>query len=129
MIKHGRTTKEIRQERLATDPAFRERWDRTAVARAVANVLIQQRAERGWSQTRLAKELGISQPQVARLESGEHNPTWETLHLIFSVFGLSFNFQYLPSTANNVQSWPPEGAKAHEELTTSSGERVLVAVG
>lgn len=48
-------------------------WERTALARAVAARVIAYRAEHGLSQTALAGRLGMTQPALARLESGEHN--------------------------------------------------------
>lgn len=61
------------------DPQFREQWERTALARAVAEAVIRYRAECGLSQTALARLLGWSQPVVARLEAAEHNPSMDTL--------------------------------------------------
>ncbi|MGA9314371.1 MAG: helix-turn-helix transcriptional regulator [Solirubrobacteraceae bacterium] len=64
---------------LNADPEYRREWERMALARAVAVKVIAYRAENGLSQTALGKRLGMSQPAVARLESGEHNPTFPTL--------------------------------------------------
>jgi ribosome-binding protein aMBF1 (putative translation factor) len=61
------------------DPQFRAEWERTALARAVAEAVIRYRVERGLSQTALARLLGWRQPVVARLEAAEHNPTMDTL--------------------------------------------------
>jgi predicted transcriptional regulator len=66
-------------EEMLQDPAFRAEWERTALARAVAEAVIRYRAEHGLSQTALARLLGWSQPVVARLEAAEHNPTMDTL--------------------------------------------------
>ena len=44
------------------DPAFRAQWERTALARAVAEAVIGYRAEHKLTQTRLARLLGWSQP-------------------------------------------------------------------
>jgi ribosome-binding protein aMBF1 (putative translation factor) len=64
---------------LLKDPEFREQWERTALARAVAEAVIRYRTERGLSQTALGRLLGWSQPVIARLEAAEHNPTMDTL--------------------------------------------------
>lgn len=61
------------------DPKFRAEWQRTALARGLAIQVIRYRARHDLSQTELARRLGMKQPAVARLESGEHNPTIETL--------------------------------------------------
>jgi transcriptional regulator with XRE-family HTH domain len=64
---------------LDADPEYRREWERTALARAVAVRVIAYRAEHALSQTALAKRLKMTQPAVARLESGEHNPTFPML--------------------------------------------------
>lgn len=70
--------RDLQRERLA-DPEFQEAWDRTALARAVAERLVTHRAERKLTQTALARRLRMKQPAVARLESGKHTPTTDML--------------------------------------------------
>jgi len=126
-----RTTADIRRERLEKDPAFREHWERTALARAVANALIHHRAEYRWSQTRLAQEMGMRQPQVARLESGEHPLSFETLQRVSHVLGLRFIVELSPSSPLREQD--PLSLPLHstilEEVTTTTGDTLRVAVG
>ncbi len=81
-----------------TDPAFREEWDRTAVARAVATRVVTYRAEHGLSQAALARTLGVSQPLVARIESGEHEPTLTTLSRLSRRLGLEFHIAITPGS-------------------------------
>ena len=73
------------------DPAVREEWDRTALARSVALRLVQYRAEHGLSQSALARRLEMKQPAIARLESGDHNPTIETLWRLARGLGIEFH--------------------------------------
>src|SRR5258706_15450645 len=61
------------------DPQFRAEWERTALARAVAEAVIRYRAEHGLSQTGLAGLLGWRQPVGARLEAAERNPSMDNL--------------------------------------------------
>ncbi len=49
------------------DPQFRAEWERTALARAVAEAVIRYRAEHGLSQTGLAGLLGWRQPRALGL--------------------------------------------------------------
>jgi len=49
-------------EEMARDPAFREEWERTALARLVAVQLIKYRAANKLSQRALAERLGKKQP-------------------------------------------------------------------
>ncbi len=54
------------------------------------------RSDSGLSQRALAERLGTRQPQVARLESGEHNPRFETLVNIVRVTGIEFCIDFVP---------------------------------
>jgi transcriptional regulator with XRE-family HTH domain len=56
----------------------------------VAVHLIGYRADERLSQRGLAKRLGVSQPRVVELESGEKNPQIETLVKIAAATGLEF---------------------------------------
>lgn len=78
------------------DPAFRAEWERTAVARAVATRVVEYRGQHGISQTEMARRLGMKQPAVARLEAGEHNPSFETLARLSSALGIEFHIAVTP---------------------------------
>jgi ribosome-binding protein aMBF1 (putative translation factor) len=80
------------------DPEFRAEWERTALARAVAEAVIRYRAEHGLSQTALAGLLGWRQPVVARLEAAEHNPSMDTLLTLARTLGLRFHVDVGPRT-------------------------------
>jgi DNA-binding XRE family transcriptional regulator len=91
------THEEVLAGHLDADPEYRQEWERTALARAVAVKVIAYRAEHSLSQTALAKRLGMSQPAVARLESGEHNPTFPTLMRISDALGIELAIDISPS--------------------------------
>ena len=61
------------------DPEFREQWERTALARWIALEISHYRASHSLSQRDLAEQLGMKQSQVARIETGDHNPSLGTL--------------------------------------------------
>ncbi len=84
------TNDELLSEQLRTDPEFRAEWERTALARAVAVAIVRYRAEHDLSQRELADRLAMKQPQVARLELGEVNPSIETLMRVASRLGIEF---------------------------------------
>jgi transcriptional regulator with XRE-family HTH domain len=90
-----KTSEEVLAEELR-DPAFRREWDRTAVARAVALKVLTYRAEHGLSQRALAQKLGMTQPQLARLEAGEHNPTIDTLARLAQTLDIEFAIDVHP---------------------------------
>jgi len=78
------------------DAEARARWERTALARAVANAVVAYRTAHRLSQKALAAEIGMKRPAIARLELGEHNPSNETLERLASVLGLRFIVDVAP---------------------------------
>ena len=98
-----KTNDEILQEELQ-DPEFRAEWERTALARAVALAVVRYRGDHGLSQRNLAERLGMKQPQVARLELGEVNPSMETLMRVSAQLGIEFTIDVRPAgtTVHNV---------------------------
>ena len=130
-MKKLRTTKQLREERLERDPEFRAYWERTALARAVANTLIGFRVEHGLTQTQLARQLGMRQPQVARMEIGEHTPSLDTLRRLAQLLGLRLIVAISPAADGTppMEVPLPEGAKVREDVTALDGSRLLVAEG
>jgi transcriptional regulator with XRE-family HTH domain len=99
-----KTNDELIAEQLRTDPEFRAEWERTALARAVAATIIRYRSEHDLSQRELADRLRMKQPQVARLELGEVNPSMETLMRVSAQLGIEFTIDVRPTgtPARNV---------------------------
>jgi transcriptional regulator with XRE-family HTH domain len=91
------TAQEVLAEHLDADPEYRREWERTALARAVAVKVIAYRAEHNLSQTALAKRLQMTQPAVARLESGEHNPSFPTLLRLSDALGIELAIDIAPT--------------------------------
>jgi transcriptional regulator with XRE-family HTH domain len=94
-----KTNDELIAEQLGTDPEFRAEWERTALARAVAVAIVRYRTDNDLSQRELAQRLGMKQPQVARLELGEVNPSIDTLMRISSQLGIEFTIDVRPAGA------------------------------
>ncbi|MBV8989679.1 MAG: helix-turn-helix transcriptional regulator, partial [Solirubrobacterales bacterium] len=93
------TNDELIADQLRTEPEFRAEWERTALARAVAIAIVRYRAEHDLSQRELADRLGMKQPQVARLEQGEVNPSIDTLMRISAQLGIEFTIDVRPAGA------------------------------
>lgn len=87
----------VAEEQLA-DPGFRAEWQRFAPAREFAATLLRYRAKHGLSQRVLAKKLGVSQPRVAVLESGEHNPEVDTIINAVRRLRIEFVLDVAPSS-------------------------------
>lgn len=109
------------------DPAFRTEWERTVLARAVANAVVAYRTREHLSQKALAAKLGMKQPHIARMELGEHNPSIETLERLASVLGLRFIVDVAPSGRAAVPL-PPD-VHVVGETSDANGTRILVAAG
>jgi ribosome-binding protein aMBF1 (putative translation factor) len=87
---------EAKTEALA-NPGVRAEWDRTAVAGHVASRVVRYRVEHGLSQAELGAKLGVSQPYVARLESGDRSPTLATSARLAQRLGLEFHIDVTPT--------------------------------
>ncbi len=89
------TASESLKKRLR-DPEFRQEWERTALARAIALRLVEFRADNGLSQSALARKLQMQQPAIARLEAGDHNPSVDTLMRLSQGLGIDFRIDITP---------------------------------
>jgi ribosome-binding protein aMBF1 (putative translation factor) len=78
-------------ERDLSDPEYRREYERTQLANDVAIKVIRYRADHGLSQSQLARMVGMRQPHVARLESGDHEPSVATLARLANALGLDFS--------------------------------------
>ena len=112
-------------ERQLQDPEVRAYWERTALARAVANAVIAYRSAHSLSQRALAERLGWKPSQVARLEMGEHNPSMDTLAYLAKALGLRFAMEIGPS-GRRVRN---RRSDTVEDITTAQGSRILVRAG
>lgn len=119
-----KTHDELLAAEFVGDPEFAEEWERLAVARAVAARLVGYRADHGMSQRALAESLGVSQPRIVELESGEKNPTFDTLVKIAAATGSEFAISITPQGAT-----PRLAGKAVKDTPAHvySGASLLVA--
>jgi DNA-binding XRE family transcriptional regulator len=102
------------------DPSFRAEWQRLAPAREFAATLLRYRAEHKLSQRALAKELGVSQPRVVKLESGEHNPEIDTIINAVRRLGIEFVLDVAPVSrkpALVTARAQKHGAIAHDDVS------------
>jgi transcriptional regulator with XRE-family HTH domain len=109
----------VAEEQLA-DPSFKAEWQRLAPARELAATLLRFRAAHKLSQRALAKKLGISQPRVVKLESGEHNPEIDTIINAVRRLGIEFALDVAPTSRKPalVTARAQKGrAIAHEDVS------------
>ncbi|HWE56280.1 MAG TPA: helix-turn-helix transcriptional regulator [Acidimicrobiales bacterium] len=83
-------------ERDLADPGYRTEYERTRFANQVAIRVIRYRAEQGLTQTAFGRLVGMRQPHVARLESGDHEPSVSTLARLSAALGVDFSLAITP---------------------------------
>ena len=112
---------------LLKNPEFREIVTQQAVASVVSLGVLVYRTDRGLSQTRLAKELGLKQPAVSRLEIGEVNPSIETLRRLSAVLGMEFLISIAPTDRPRLLGKEIERASFTERID-SNGSHIVAGV-
>jgi transcriptional regulator with XRE-family HTH domain len=84
-------------ERSMRDPEYRAEWDAHALANAVALLVAHHRAEHDLTQKAMGERLGIRQPHVARLETGDHAPSIETLARVANALDVELRLDFAPA--------------------------------
>lgn len=123
-----KTSEQVLAEEMR-DPAFSAEWERTVMARALALKVLAYRTEQHLSQRALAAKLDMTQPQVARIEAGEHNPTIDTLARIAQTLDIEFAIDVRP--CEQEPKFINKRTQAHYAVTSyvSGGATVLFAAG
>ena len=83
----GSTAQEASRRRASRSDEYRAEQARLRPYRDVARLVILLRTRAGISQEELARRVGTSKSAIARLESGRHQPTVETLRRVADAFG------------------------------------------
>ncbi|MFQ8734845.1 MAG: helix-turn-helix transcriptional regulator [Bilophila wadsworthia] len=77
------------------NPEYKAAYDALEQEFAIANALIQARSEAGMTQKDVAEKLGVSQPAVARMESGK-NISIKAIARYAKAVGRPINLSILP---------------------------------
>jgi ribosome-binding protein aMBF1 (putative translation factor) len=91
-----RTAGQVHEQDMRDDLDYRREYERTRLANDVAIKVIQYRVRHRLSQAALGRMLGMRQPHVARLESGDHEPSLSTLARLSAALGLDFSVDVKP---------------------------------
>jgi DNA-binding XRE family transcriptional regulator len=83
----------LRQE--LKNPEFKKHYDKFGKQLEIAYQVAQLRKQQGFSQSELAKKLGTTQSNVARIEAGQQNFTTETLYKIAKVFRRELRIEFV----------------------------------
>ena len=77
------------------NPKFKKYYDEFGKQLEIAYLILQMRKEYGISQKQLAKKLGTTQSNVARIEAGQQNFTTATLQKIAEVFDREVKIEFV----------------------------------
>lgn len=120
MATSGKNFDALVAEEQVADPSFKAEWQRLAPAREFAATLLRYRAEHELSQRVLGEELGVSQPRVVKLESGEHNPGVDTIINAVRRLGIEFVLDVAPAGRKPAlvsARAQKQGGIAHEDVS------------
>ncbi len=111
---------------LRVDREFRAEWRKSEVARAVALQVLRYRAAHRLTQATLARRLGMAQSAIARLELGEHTPSFDTLERLAERLDVEVLVHISPGR-RKAKLVSDEAERTGVKATTPRGGRVLVA--
>ena len=97
----GRTYKEFLDEKLK-NPEFKKEWDELEPEFQLIKAMLQGREEQNLSQRQLADRTGVTQSDISKIESGEANPTLETLKKLAKGLGMNLSISFTPITKAKV---------------------------
>lgn len=86
------------QEYLANklkNPTFRKHYDEYGKQLEIAYRILQLRKKEGLSQAEMAKKVGTSQSNIARMEAGEQNFTTGTLYKVAVALGRELKIDFV----------------------------------
>ncbi len=81
------------EKELLSNKAVKKEYDRLAPRYAIISELVSARIKKGLTQKEIAKRIGTKQSAIARLESGNVNPSLEFLQKIAQVMGYKLTIQ------------------------------------
>lgn len=84
--------KEFKKE-LLKDPEVKKEYDKLQPRYAVISAIIEARVRKGLTQKELASRIGTKQSNIARLESGNGNPSLSFLERMASAMGYKLNIR------------------------------------
>jgi ribosome-binding protein aMBF1 (putative translation factor) len=90
----GSTARAASDRRAVRSVEYRAERERLGPYREVARQVILLRTRSGISQEELARRVGTSKSAIARLESGRHQPTVETLRRVAAAFDVRLVIEF-----------------------------------
>ncbi|MBP5158401.1 MAG: helix-turn-helix transcriptional regulator [Treponema sp.] len=80
---------------LLKDPDFKAEYDALEPEYELIRQLIQARNDRNMTQKQLAERVGTKQSNIARLESGNYNPSFQFLQKVATALGKKLSVSFV----------------------------------
>ncbi len=112
--KDGRRLYKKDQAKLMADPEFRKIYEEEAAKKELWLQLVEARQSAGLTQAEVAKRLGVSQAQVARIEKRGYDAyTLNTLRRYVQALGKGFSLQVVVrrSRFGKIEYWEKQHAQ------------------
>jgi len=87
--------KEFLDEQLK-DPEFRAEWDALEPEFAIIQAMINARTDSGMTQKQLSERSGIAQGDISKIETGNANPSLNTLKRLAFGMNMKLKIEFLP---------------------------------
>jgi len=92
--------KEFLDEQLK-DPELRAEWDALEPEFAIIQAMIDARKISGITQKQLSERSGIAQGDISKIETGNANPSLNTLKRLASGMNMKLKIEFLPMSNTN----------------------------
>jgi predicted transcriptional regulator len=87
--------KEVKKRIFEKNPKLKEEYDNLEPEYKIIEQIIKLRKDLNLTQTELGKLLKVKQPVIARLESGEYNPSLSYLKKVADVLGAKLDIRFI----------------------------------
>ena len=84
----------------------------TALSATMGARIRELRTARRWSQSDLARQIGVQKATVGQYESGDRSPSYEVLIRIADVFAVSTDYLIRGNGGNDLDALPPSESDA-----------------
>ena len=95
----GKNLRETLNQQLQ-NPKFKTEWDALEPEFQIIKAMIDGRKEKNITQKELADLTGITQADISRIETGNSNPSIQTLQRLAAGLGMRVKLEFVPLSSN-----------------------------
>lgn len=99
----GKNFRETLNQQLQ-NPEFKAEWDALEPEFQIIKAMIDGRKEKNITQKELANITGITQADISRIETGNSNPSIQTLQRLAAGLGMRIKLEFIPLSPNKQKN-------------------------